>query len=126
MELAKRYGTVIAQDPSQAMLDQAQQHSNVRYEVATAEAMGQADCSVDLVTCAQAMHWYGSPSCFPGLEVSEDVISEPAANSGSRRASAKIVVRAWCGLLFPGRCRRSLFQLVSQVPVGPFDSVSVA
>ena len=56
-ELAKRYQTVIAQDPSQAMLDQATHHDNVRYESATAEATGQADCSVDLVSCAQAMHW---------------------------------------------------------------------
>ena len=59
MELAKRYQTVIAQDPSQAQLAEAEQREGIRYEVANAEVTQQPDESVDLVTCAQAMHWCG-------------------------------------------------------------------
>ena len=62
MELSKRYQTVIAQDPSKAQLAQAEQHEGVQYEVATAEATEQPDGSVDLVSCAQAMHWCGGGS----------------------------------------------------------------
>lgn len=57
-ELAKRYSSVIAQDPSAEQLSAAQpQGANIRFEVARAEATGQLDNSVDLITVAQALHW---------------------------------------------------------------------
>lgn len=58
VELAKRYNSVIAQDPSAEQLSAAQpQGGNIHYEVARAEATGQLDNSVDLITVAQALHW---------------------------------------------------------------------
>lgn len=57
-EIAKCYGTVIAQDPSAEQLSAATpQGANVSFQVATAEATGQPDASVDLVTVAEALHW---------------------------------------------------------------------
>jgi len=59
VELAKRYDTVVAQDSSQAQLAKAEQRDGIHYEIAAAEATNQPVESVDLVTCAQAMHWCG-------------------------------------------------------------------
>ena len=70
--IAKRYATVIAQDPSAEQLSAAQpQGANVSFQVAAAEATGQPDASFDLVTVAEALHWCGpilSPLlCFQAL-----------------------------------------------------------
>lgn len=57
-EIAKRYSTVIAQDPSAEQLSAAEpQGANITFEVASAEATGQPDASFDLVTVAIALHW---------------------------------------------------------------------
>lgn len=58
-ELAKRYARVIAQDASPAQLAAAGSLSSaVQFQQATAEATGLPDASVDLVTVAQALHWF--------------------------------------------------------------------
>lgn len=50
------------------MSDQAPVISNVRYGVATAENFAEdlqlADSSVDLVTVAQAVHWFDMPAFY--------------------------------------------------------------
>ncbi len=56
--LAEFFDEVIATDPSASQIAQAEQHSNVRYLVSTAEESPLASNSVDLITVAQALHWF--------------------------------------------------------------------
>jgi SAM-dependent methyltransferase len=52
---------VVATDASDAQIAQATPHPRVTYRVAAAEASGLDDHSVDLVTAAQAVHWFDRP-----------------------------------------------------------------
>ena len=56
--LAGHFKTVIATDSSAAQIAQAVAHPAVDYRVAAAESSGLADASADLVTVAQALHWF--------------------------------------------------------------------
>lgn len=56
--LANYFDEVIATDASAAQLHQAPQHARVTYQVALAEASGLMAQSIDLVTVAQAIHWF--------------------------------------------------------------------
>lgn len=56
--LAELFAEVIATDAAEAQLAQATPHPGVTYRRATAEDSGIADGSVDLVTVAQAAHWF--------------------------------------------------------------------
>ena len=56
--LAEHFTEVYATDPSQAQIDQAIAHENVRYEVENAEDCGLGDHTANLVTVAQAYHWF--------------------------------------------------------------------
>lgn len=56
--LAEFFKRVIATDASEAQLAQAESHARVEYRVAPAEASGLPPASVDLVTVAQALHWF--------------------------------------------------------------------
>lgn len=58
VELASRFARVIATDASANQLEHAEQRGGIEYRVATAEHSGLGDSSVDLVTCAQALHWF--------------------------------------------------------------------
>jgi SAM-dependent methyltransferase len=57
-DLAARFATVIATDASAAQVAVAAPHANVLYRVASAEASGLDPSSVDIVTVAQALHWF--------------------------------------------------------------------
>jgi ubiquinone/menaquinone biosynthesis C-methylase UbiE len=59
--LARRFSEVIATDASERQLASARPHRRVRYRVAPAEASGLENESVDLVTVAQALHWFDRP-----------------------------------------------------------------
>jgi SAM-dependent methyltransferase len=59
--LARHFEHVHASDPSAAQIASAEAHARVRYEVAPAEQCSLADHSVDLVTVAQALHWFDVP-----------------------------------------------------------------
>lgn len=59
--LARYFAQVTATDASEAQIAHATPHPNVAYRVATAEASGLPDRSVDLVTAAQAVHWFDRP-----------------------------------------------------------------
>jgi SAM-dependent methyltransferase len=52
---------VIATDASDAQIAHATPHPQVTYRVAPAERSGLDDASVDLVTAAQAVHWFDRP-----------------------------------------------------------------
>jgi SAM-dependent methyltransferase len=52
------YARVEATDASAQQIAEAAPHPNVRYSVASAEASGLPDASADLITVAQALHWF--------------------------------------------------------------------
>jgi ubiquinone/menaquinone biosynthesis C-methylase UbiE len=56
--LTPHFQQILATDLSQAQLDQAPQWENVRYRACLAQDSGLADASVDLITVAQAIHWF--------------------------------------------------------------------
>ncbi|HYW91457.1 MAG TPA: class I SAM-dependent methyltransferase [Gammaproteobacteria bacterium] len=58
LPLAAYFDQVIATDASERQLAQAPAHPRVRYRAAPAEGSGLAGHSVDLVTVAQALHWF--------------------------------------------------------------------
>jgi SAM-dependent methyltransferase len=58
LDLAQRFAAVIATDASSAQLAAAPSHPKVRYRLASAEASGLKSLSADLVTVAQALHWF--------------------------------------------------------------------
>jgi SAM-dependent methyltransferase len=59
--LAPHFRHVVATDASAEQLRHAGPHPLVDYRAAPAEASGLADCSVDLITVAQAAHWFDLP-----------------------------------------------------------------
>jgi len=58
LELARFFAEVIATDASEQQIANALYHERVRYRVAPAEASGLDADSVDLITVAQALHWF--------------------------------------------------------------------
>jgi SAM-dependent methyltransferase len=56
--VAEHFARVIATDASAAQIAHATPHARVTYRVATAEASGLAALAADLVTVAQALHWF--------------------------------------------------------------------
>jgi SAM-dependent methyltransferase len=56
--LARHFSRVIATDSSAAMLGQAPPHPCVEYRTAAAHQSGLMEGSADLVTVAQALHWF--------------------------------------------------------------------
>jgi ubiquinone/menaquinone biosynthesis C-methylase UbiE len=58
LDLGRRFGSVVATDASREQIASATPHPNVEYRVAPAEQSGLPDESIDLVTVAQALHWF--------------------------------------------------------------------
>ena len=56
--LAELFDSVEASDASAEQIDHALPHPRVRYRVAPAQASGLPDRSVDLISVAQALHWF--------------------------------------------------------------------
>lgn len=56
--LATHFAHVLGTDISAAQLASAPSHANVEYRVTPDEASGLPDRSVDLITVAQALHWF--------------------------------------------------------------------
>lgn len=106
--LAQRFNRVIATDLSASMLQQAPRHSAVEYRVASAEASGLGNATTDLVTVAQALHWFNSEAFYaeaarvlvPGGVLAvwtygAQSLDEPALDSVLRRFYADIVGPYW-------------------------------
>jgi SAM-dependent methyltransferase len=64
VDLAARFRQVVATDASAAQLAGAVVHERVIYREAPAEASGLPEGSVDLVTVAQALHWFDRPRFY--------------------------------------------------------------
>lgn len=56
--LARHFQDVIATDASATQLANAARHERITYRVASADHSGLADASCDVVTVAQAAHWF--------------------------------------------------------------------
>lgn len=56
--LAEHFAHVEASDPSDSQIAQATPHPNVHYHVAAESLPALADHTVDLITVAQALHWF--------------------------------------------------------------------
>jgi len=57
-DLAARFNQVVATDASKEQIASARPNPNVEFRVAPAEQSGLADDSVELITVAQALHWF--------------------------------------------------------------------
>lgn len=64
VKLADVFDRVIATDASRAQLEAATAHAKVEYRVAPAEESGLESSSADLVTVAQALHWFDLPRFY--------------------------------------------------------------
>jgi SAM-dependent methyltransferase len=64
LALAQEFRQVVAVDASHAQLAEAPARPNVVYRVGQAEATGVADASADLLTAAQAFHWFRQDAFF--------------------------------------------------------------
>jgi SAM-dependent methyltransferase len=62
--LAGNFRRVIATDPSRQQIESAFPHVRIEYRVASAESPGLGPHSVDLVTVAQALHWFDRPNFY--------------------------------------------------------------
>ena len=58
------FGKVIATDASEAQLGAAEGGSAIDYRIAPAEKSGLDNDSIDLITVAQALHWFDIPGFF--------------------------------------------------------------
>lgn len=63
--LADRFDRVVATDASAEQIAAAAPHPNVDFRVAPAEHSGLADASADLITAAQAAHWFDLEAFYP-------------------------------------------------------------
>jgi SAM-dependent methyltransferase len=64
VELAARFTRVFATDGSAEQLAHAEARPNLTYRHERAERSSLGDASVDLVTVAQALHWFDHPAFF--------------------------------------------------------------
>lgn len=62
--LADFFSRVDATDASAAQISNATAHERVHYQVVAAEASGFEDCAFDLVSVAQALHWFDRRAFF--------------------------------------------------------------
>ncbi len=66
--LAPYFSRVVATDASAEQLSNAFQHEKVAYRMAPAEDSGLDAASVDLITVAQALHWFDLPRFYAEAE----------------------------------------------------------
>jgi len=66
--LVAHFTQVIASDPSREQLAHAAAHARVRHLVASAEQPPAEAMGADLVTAAQALHWFDLERFYPALE----------------------------------------------------------
>jgi SAM-dependent methyltransferase len=65
--LASYFTRVVATDASAAQIEAARPGANIEYAVAPAEAVPLTACSVDMVTVAQALHWFDIDAFFASV-----------------------------------------------------------
>jgi len=107
ISLSSYFHTVIATDPSPAQIEQAPQNPNVIYQIARAEKTEISSYSVDLITVAQALHWFNlkdfyqevgrvlKPEGILAIWGSEVLDISPSINEILRHFYSKIVGEYW-------------------------------
>lgn len=75
VSLADHFKEVIATDLSQAQLEQAPEHERIKYYCCPADKTSIKTSSVDLITVAQALHWFNFDSFYKEVRR----VSKPAA-----------------------------------------------
>lgn len=63
--LAEQFTAVAATDPSEEQIARARPHPRVTYRVAREDTSGLVSESVDLITVAQALHWFDLSRFYP-------------------------------------------------------------
>ena len=107
-DLARYFQTVIATDGSAEQIALAAPVDNVEFRVAAAEASGLAPQSADVVTVAQALHWFAHEPFF--AEVRR--VTVPGG-----------IVAAWCyGSCHAGADVESLLREFEDGTLGPYWS----
>ncbi len=81
VSLAKRFKQVVATDISQEQLNLAPQIENIHYHCWPAEKTDLPDASVDLITVAQALHWFDLDTFYKEVRR----VAKPGA-----------IIAAWC------------------------------
>jgi len=80
-QLAQYFKNVVGSDINQAQLNVAVKKDNIQYECWPAEKTGLKDGSVDLITIAQALHWFNFDKFYDEVR---------------RVAKYKGIIAAWC------------------------------
>ena len=62
--LARYFRSVVATDASQRQIDQARPCASVHYQVAMSDAAPLESATADLITVAQALHWFDLPKFY--------------------------------------------------------------
>lgn len=65
-KLGPHFEQVLGVDPSESQLSNATSPDNVRFQVGGSDQLPAGDNSVDLVTVAQAIHWFPDLDAFYG------------------------------------------------------------
>jgi SAM-dependent methyltransferase len=106
VQLARRFARVIATDASQEQIVEAESHPFVEYRVAPAERSGLEGSSVDLVTVAQALHWFDLDRFYAEVR---------------RVARPRAVLAVWCYSLMESAAEidREILHFYTAV-VGPY------
>ncbi|OUS04676.1 hypothetical protein A9Q81_06020 [Gammaproteobacteria bacterium 42_54_T18] len=68
LEHSKHFQQVLATDASEAQIIQAEVRNNITYRVSPAEVLDAPDQSFDLITVAQAIHWFDLSEFFKTIE----------------------------------------------------------
>ena len=87
--LSEYFEQVIASDASIEQIENAQPRDNIRYEVFPAEKTTLADNSVDLITIAQALHWFDLDEFYKEVKR----VLRKSENGGNTNCSG--VIAAW-------------------------------
>ena len=105
VELAKSFKSVIATDASAQQIKHATPADNVDYRMASAEASNIETHSVDLITVAQALHWFDFDRFH--AEVKRVAVPDAIVAFWSYRLTAvnsevdDIIQRFYCGAINP-------------------------
>jgi SAM-dependent methyltransferase len=107
VDLAVHFTRVVATDASRSQVAAAAPHPRIEYRVAPAEDSGLADASVDLITVAQALHWFD----LAGFYAEVGRVSRP---------SGLLAVWTYGALTVDGAAVDSLVQHFYHDTVGPY------
>ena len=64
LKLASHFDRVLATDASREQINQATPHAKIEYSIAAETNAGISDETVDLITVAQALHWFDTAAFF--------------------------------------------------------------